>query len=221
MVKTQEVEKIKDKRQLRRLNQKDKILQAGEKLFAKKGFHLTTLEEIAKSANLAKGTIYLHFLNKVDLFISVIERKLNELLKKIKEEIKREKTPVERIKKAIRVHLAFLEQNKNFFRILQSLSGEYKREMEKELTERVIKKNAAYLGLIRNLIQEGIKEGQIKSLDAHKLSVMLVGIVHSLTINWITQGESYSLVGDSDLVWEIFWEGAGLKKNKIKGERKC
>ncbi len=212
MLKSQELEKRKNKRQLRRLNQRDKILQAGEKLFAKKGFHLTTLEEIAKSANLAKGTIYLHFLNKVDLFISIIERKLDVLLKKIREEIRKEKTSVEKIKKAIKVHLSFLEQNKNFFRILQSLSGEYKREMEKELTERVIKKNTAYLGIIRNLIQEGIKEGQIKPLDAHKLSVMLVGVVHSLTINWITQGESYPLVKDSDLAWEVFWEGAGLKK---------
>ena len=44
-------------------------------------------------------------------------------------------------------------------------------------------------------------------------------IVHSLTINWITQGENYSLVGDSDLDWEIFREEARLKK-RIKLRRR-
>ncbi|RLE11363.1 TetR family transcriptional regulator, partial [Candidatus Aerophobetes bacterium] len=67
-------EEIKEKR---KNNQKDKILRAGERIFARKGFHLTTLEEIARGANLAKGTIYLHFLNKRDRFISIIEKKLD------------------------------------------------------------------------------------------------------------------------------------------------
>jgi len=200
-------EEIKEKR---KNNQKDKILRAGERIFARKGFHLTTLEEIARGANLAKGTIYLHFLNKRDLFISIIEKKLDILLRKIKEEVKEEGSPVEKIKKITRVHLGFLEQNKNFFKILQSLSGEYKREMEKELTERVIKKNANYLELVQHLIEEAIKKKQIKPLDARKLAVILVGIVHSLTINWISQGEKYPLFEDHSLAWEIFWNGARL-----------
>lgn len=199
---------IRGKRKTKQINQKDKIVQAAEKLFAQKGFYLTTLEEIASGANLAKGTIYLHFENKTDLFISIIERKLNVLLKKIEEGIKEEGSPTGEIKKAIKIHLNFLEKNRNFFKILQALSEEYKKEMEKELTERVIKKNARYLEILQHLIEEAIEHREVKPLNARKLAVILVGIVHSLTINWISQGEKDSLFEDHNLAWEIFWSGA-------------
>ena len=201
---------IKEKRdrKLKKLNHTDKILQAAEVLFAEKGFYLTTLEEIARGAHLAKGTIYLHFKNKRDLFISVIEKKLDVLLKKIKNEIQKEDSPSNKIRKVIETQLKFLEQNRNFFKILQSLSGEYKREMEKELAERVIQKNARYLEMLQRLILQAIRRKEIKPLNTRKLAVILVGMVHSLTINWISQKERGSLFEDHDLVWEIFWNGA-------------
>ena len=205
MIKTQE---IKEKKRAKQINLKSKILRAGEGFFARKGFHLTTLEEIAKNANIAKGTIYLHFKNKKDLFASVIEKKLDILLKKIKKEVEEQGSPSVKIKKVTKIHLKFLEQNRNFFRILQSLSGEYKREMERELTEKVIKKNARYLGMVQHLIEEAINNKEIKPLNARKLAVILMGIVHSLTINWISQGEKDSLSKDHRLAWEIFWNGA-------------
>jgi len=210
MISNEGVKERKEKRKTRQINQKDRILQAGEKIFARKGFHLATLEEIARDADLAKGTIYLHFLNKADLFVSVIEKKLNILLKKIKEVVREEGPPVEKIRKVTEIHLRFLEQNKNFFKILHSLPGEHKREMEKELTERVIKKNASYLGIIQKLIEEGIKRKEIKPLNPRKLAVILVGMVHSLTINWISCNEKYSLSEDHNLAWEVFWKGARL-----------
>lgn len=203
-------EEIKQKRKDKRVIPKSKILQAGEKLFAQKGFYLTTLEEIASGANLAKGTIYLYFKNKTDLFISIIERKLDVLLRKIKQGIEEEASPVEEIKKTTRVHLKFLEQNRNFFKILQSFSEEYKKEMEKELTERVIKKNTRYLEILQHLFEKAIEHREVKPLNARKLAVILIGIVHSLTINWISQGEKDSLYKDHDLAWEIFWNGAKL-----------
>ena len=199
-----------EKRKARQTSQRDRILQAGERSFARKGFHPTTLEEIARSADLAKGTIYLHFENKRDLFASVIEKKLDILLNKIKEEIQENGSPAEKIKKITEVHLKFLEQNRNFFRILHGLSGEYKRAMEKELTEKVVKKNAKFVGLVQHVIEQAIRSKELRPLDPRKLAVILVGIVHSLTINWISQGEKDSLFEDHHLAWEIFWNGAKL-----------
>jgi len=55
----------------RKIGQRDhltQVLQAAEKLFAKKGFYPTAIDDIAKEARLAKGTIYLYFDSKEDLF---------------------------------------------------------------------------------------------------------------------------------------------------------
>jgi len=61
----------KKKREPLQRNRTDQILEAAEKLFAQKGFYSTTVGEIAEKAGIAKGTIYLYFRDKRDLFFSV------------------------------------------------------------------------------------------------------------------------------------------------------
>ncbi len=195
------------RRKLRKKNHAAGILEAGEKLFAKKGFYPTTMEEVARAAGLAKGTIYLHFDNKRDLFFSIIEKKLDILLEKVENEMRKDELAWQRIKLAIGIHLRFLEENRDFFKIMQALPESLKEEMEKRLKGRVIEKQLRYIDILDQLIQKGIANQEIKPLDARKLAVILVGMVHSLTIYWISRKEKGSLSQDESLVWQVLWEG--------------
>jgi len=183
------------------------ILRAAEKLFAKKGFYPTTIDEIAKDAKSAKGTIYLYFNNKEDLFFSVIETKLDLLLNKIQEAVEKPGSASQRIKAAISIHLKFLEENKNFFKVMQSFPEGLKKKLERKLKGRVVEKQSRYIEILDRLIQEAIDRKEIKALDSKKLAVILMGIVHSLTVYWISQREKKSLSTDKSLAWQVFWEG--------------
>lgn len=183
------------------------ILRAAEKLFAKKGFYPTTIDEIAKEAKSAKGTIYLYFNNKEDLFFSVIETKLDLLLNKIQEAVEKPGSASQRIKTAISIHLKFLEENKNFFKVMQSFPEGLKKKLERKLKGRVVEKQSRYIEILDRLIQEAIDRKEIKALDSKKLAVILMGIVHSLTVYWISQREKKSLSTDKSLAWQVFWEG--------------
>ena len=195
-----------NKRKIRQKNHKIQILEAAEKIFARKGFY-TPIEEIAKKAQLAKGTIYLYFDSKEDLFFSVTERKLDILLNKIEEELKKSNLPSQRIRKVIGVHLKFLEENGDFFKIMQSFSESLKEKLEKKLRDRVIQKQSYYLEILDKLIQKAISKGEIEPLDSRKLAVILMGIIHSLTLYWISKKEKDSLSKDESLAWKVFWEG--------------
>jgi TetR/AcrR family fatty acid metabolism transcriptional regulator len=199
--------KVMNKRKLRQKNHATQILEAGEKLFAKKGFYPTTMEEVARAAGLAKGTIYLHFDNKRDLFFSIIKNKLDILLEKIEKEVRKGELISQRIKLAIGTHLRFLEENRDFFKIMQALPESLKEEMEKRLKGRVIEKQSRYIEILDQLIRKGIRNQEIKVLDSRKLAVILVGMMHSLTIYWISRKEKGSLSQDESLVWQVFWEG--------------
>ena len=199
--------KVMNRRKLRQKNHAAQILEAGEKLFAKKGFYPTTMEEVARAAGLAKGTIYLHFDDKRDLFFSIIEKKLDILLEKIEKEMRKDEFPSQRIKLAIGIHLRFLEENRDFFKIMQALPESLKQEMERRLKGRVIEKQSRYVEILDQLIRKGIRNQEIKSLDSRKLAVILVGMMHSLTIYWISRKEKGSLSQDDSLVWQVFWEG--------------
>lgn len=196
-----------NQRKLRQKNHAAQILEAGEKLFAKKGFYPTTMEEVARAAGLAKGTIYCHFDNKRDLFFSIIENKLDILLEQIEKEMRKDEIISQRIKLAIGIHLRFLEENRDFFKIMQALPESLKEVMGKRLKGTVIKRQSRYIEILDQLIQKGIRNQEIKALDPRKLAVILVGMIHSLTIYWISQKEKGSLSQDDSLVWQVLWEG--------------
>ena len=60
-------------------NTKDKILTVAEKLFSRFGFHKTSMDEIAKIARKAKGSLYYHFASKEDLFKEVVSKEVEGL----------------------------------------------------------------------------------------------------------------------------------------------
>ena len=53
----------------------DRILEAAIKVFAEKGFHQSTISQIARQAGVADGTIYLYFKNKDDILVHFFNSK--------------------------------------------------------------------------------------------------------------------------------------------------
>jgi TetR/AcrR family fatty acid metabolism transcriptional regulator len=205
---------VQDKRKAKQIHHTVQIQEAAERLFAEKGFHLTTVEEIAREANLGKGTIYLHFANKKDLFLSVIERQLKILLQHIESGIVQEATGMSKLRRAIGIHLAFLQRNANFFKIFQTFPEQFKKELEEELLQRVIAVNAQYLDLLERIVRQGIEEGDIRDMNPRKLAAMLVGVIHSLTIYWAYGDRGDSLSADEILAWEFFRHGTATRRSR-------
>ncbi len=58
---------------------KDKILEVANKLFSRFGFHKTSMDEIAKIARKAKGSLYYHFASKEELFTEVVAKEIENL----------------------------------------------------------------------------------------------------------------------------------------------
>ena len=77
---------------LRRLREKEQryntILKAAETLFAQKGYHQTSIEEIADLAEVSTGAVYLYFKNKEDLLITMMQEIGHQLRKLLGDELK-------------------------------------------------------------------------------------------------------------------------------------
>ena len=58
---------------------RDKILSVANKLFSRFGFHKTSMDEIAKIARKAKGSLYYHFASKEELFTAVVSTEIENL----------------------------------------------------------------------------------------------------------------------------------------------
>jgi AcrR family transcriptional regulator len=64
---------------------KEQIMNEAKKLFASKGYHDVRVDDVARACGVAKGTLYLYFKSKADLFIQVFIEELNNIIGKVME----------------------------------------------------------------------------------------------------------------------------------------
>jgi AcrR family transcriptional regulator len=71
------------RRDLAREETRQKILEAGAKLFAERGFEAATLRDVAKSAGLSTGALFVSYANKAELFVEVVNADCEGLVRKL------------------------------------------------------------------------------------------------------------------------------------------
>lgn len=98
-----------------------KILDAAFELFAKQGFHSTSISAIAKSAGVAKGLIYNYFEKKEDLMTAIVYRGLEETEGIVQEIIKAEPGKP-RLRLMIEMTFRFLVDNYDYQKLMASLA---------------------------------------------------------------------------------------------------
>lgn len=93
------------------------ILNIAEEMFASQKFHEVLMDEVARRANIAKGTIYNYFRNKQELFFSIIIRKLENLLHLLCERVDHNTDALTTLRRVVIHMYSFLVKYPDFFRI--------------------------------------------------------------------------------------------------------
>ena len=201
-----ETEKI-SRKEREYLAHRGEILSAAEKVFAAKGFFSTTMSDIAREAEFGTGSLYKYFKSKEDLYVTLIDEKVEEINGPVKAELSRNAAAVERIKKVLGLQFEFFERNRDFFRIYTSERNRFEWTVKDELGKDLHEKMVAYIHLLAGVMKQGIEKGEFKPLDPMDLAHALVGIVNSFVFEWIISRESYPLISKLDTVLQIFLGG--------------
>lgn len=94
------------------------ILNAAEKVFGQNGYAKATVEAIADEAGVGKGTVYLYFKNKEDVFLSVIENRVAKHLNFIDSQLQRMSTPRELLTTILVSTVEFFLAHRGFMNVL-------------------------------------------------------------------------------------------------------
>jgi AcrR family transcriptional regulator len=98
------------------------ILAAAAKVFANKGFESTHMEEIAKAAGLAKGTLYLYFKSKDAIYQATVQQALAKLAALTEEHVRKEPDLAGKLCAFISVRIAFWKEQQQLYRIILSIN---------------------------------------------------------------------------------------------------
>lgn len=199
------------RRERERLNRRNEILQASWKVFASKDYDSATLDDIAEAAEISKGTIYLYFKNKADLFISTLEIGIEKLSSIIGEVIASNDDPVTGVKEIIKRQMDFCEENLDFFKILFSERSHFEVH-SRTADRRDLKKHAKSL-LLQNVdtladyIQRGIDIGVFRKVDPKDASFLLLSIIHGFATGAIVYPKKFKLPQKAEVITTIFLKG--------------
>src|SRR6516165_5605327 len=110
---------------------REQVLRHAKQIFARKGYHRTNIADIITRAQIARGTFYLYFQNKRDLFEELLEQVLGELRRRI-ERLRigpDEPEPVEQLRNNLRRVLNFLLAERELTDILLNHATGFDREL--------------------------------------------------------------------------------------------
>jgi len=163
----------------------DRIMEHAIRLFLKKGYHGTTIEDITRSARLTKGSFYWYFRSKEDMlkriFLKFEQLFLDKLIRSLNEV---QGGTLDKIAKFIRFIPAFAYYNPELCVVFTTLSGELVGTRHKIETEirRIYKK---YQDFLAELMMQGIKEGFIKKdLDPDLVASVIIAFHNGILFQW-------------------------------------
>jgi AcrR family transcriptional regulator len=151
------------------------ILDAAEQAFASSGFHGAHVQEIARRAGVAVGTIYNHFGQKEDVLLALLDQRIVEVLE-VLAPAKGDPTDFA-AKLAARIErvLAFRERHAAFFGLATDLGllGETTNNARQVLGGRPLPQTGRLSGVWLDLVDEGIAAGALVPLDRELLANLL------------------------------------------------
>ena len=157
---------------------KNYILDVAKQRFDKFGFKKTTVDEISKDARISKRTLYEHFKNKEDLFVSLFIREALTARKEILKRLKNIEDPLEKIKKFMVFSRDYFKEQPFMVKVLEDGDGLYAPFLKKKYRVFV---EEGILNIFADILREGIEKSEFRKMDTRITSYIIFKLFQSFT----------------------------------------
>jgi AcrR family transcriptional regulator len=166
---------------------RDEILKAAMHLFANRGFHETSMSEVAREARVSKALIFWHFKTKEELFLAVLNRLLEPYFIDFSEEAAKLDERQQTLK-LVEFYLLFVRDNASSVRFfLAQLLREQK--PSEALSEPMMKLYGSYRAMLVELISRAQQKGLCTTgLSAETAATFILSALNGLLIELLFMG---------------------------------
>jgi len=215
---------MKDLREQRKLQREQEnkqfILNAAEGVFAKKGFSLATMDEIAEAAQFSKATLYRYFQSKQELFMEIILSCYDEVHKnsiKIKE---KDMDSSLKLRELIRYILGYYQRKKNLTRIFILEQSAMKRMLKIDVNNQgwhsaqhpplppeFRKKLEEIFNVMVTIVEEGIEAGEFRRMNPQDVGCLVGALLRGFHFKGPLQEKEISLKESTDRIHDFVLHG--------------
>lgn len=160
------------------------ILQAARQVFAERGLHAATLDEIARRSEFAKGTLYCYFKNKDDLFLSMLIEEITGLCRDLKKVAALEIPPPKRLEEMVRTMLRLFEDNVDLMKLMvRERPGLIAESRHGRVEKRLRPLFQELVEIVAGMVEEGVRQGFFRKVDIKRTAIVFFNLVHGSAMN--------------------------------------
>ncbi|MEK4701106.1 TetR/AcrR family transcriptional regulator [Solibacillus sp. FSL R7-0668] len=191
------------------MDRRYEILHAATKSFSLFGYKATTIEQVAKIANVGKGTIYTFFSNKEELFQEVVFHLINEMKHETDQLIDTNASFIQNAHTALMKMLQFRERHMLFAKLIE----EEKALRTPEVQQMLLKIEAEIISYVSMRIRNGIAKDEIIDCNAEHVAYLLFKSYLAFIVDWqLTHHEPLNEQEILALFSETIFRGLAKKK---------
>jgi AcrR family transcriptional regulator len=184
------------------------------------------MDQIAERAELAKGTIYIYFKSKEEVYFSLLLNGQDILIKMLTDMQKRKPPPDRLLEETARTLFRFYKEHTSYFRIFMVMQHEdMQAKLSPELAQQINEQATTILNLLTTQVQKAIDNGSLNSVNPWHVANILWGSFTGITQLAITREQLKVRTMDIDdllsLCFDMIQRGLSAKpsENKKKGKR--
>ena len=181
---------------------REEILEAAAQIIRVKGFHATSMQDIAEAVDLRKASLYYHVNSKQEILADLLDQALDALISRIEEVIAQDVLIDEKFRLAMRSYLNHMSENLD----LSSVLLLEHRSLEEQYQSQHLPRRDKYEALWCQIIEEGMAEGVFNQYDP-KVAVKVVLGVANWTVMWLNPDGRLSGIEIADLSSDILLNG--------------
>ena len=189
------------------------LLDAGLKVFSRKGYADTTLDDIAEEAGVTRGAIYHHFGGKAELYNHVIDDGWKRIMPAIERGIAEGSTGLEQLQRSFIYFVKFAVEDETFRAINELML--FKTPMAEELEEGMEMKRLGTGEGVHNVaefVRKGIEDGSIRpDVNPLDVGIMLITLQNGLVAMWLLDPTLFSIAERAEAIADIFFSGLAAR----------
>jgi TetR/AcrR family transcriptional regulator len=166
---------IIERKEREKEHRREEIIDAAQKIFFQKGLAVATMDEIAETAELSKGTLYLYYKSKEDLYLAVMLRGIDILHELFSNVLADSRSTLEAIANFGEAYYEFFKQHRNYYRMLHFFENpQFHKQVSEEMLHSCAGHNQKVWLVVIDVIKRGIDEGVIQhDIDPKEAAVIL------------------------------------------------
>jgi AcrR family transcriptional regulator len=182
------------------------ILSAAKSVFAQKGYHATTIAEVAKKAKMSYGSIYWYFDSKDTLFHELMrfeEQELNSAINEAVSLLPKDATVGETFRAAVRATFEFFENDKDVVKLIfrDSLS------LGPKFETHLFKIYENFIDKIEQVVKEAQRQGIVINAPARVISYSIAALIGQVALRRLVTNDGLSASVVADFIVDLLFYG--------------